>query len=460
MRHMRALTALLVMLAPAWLALGQAPTRTERLVVGEQRVLAPGYAVGDIAISNPAVCDFRVVSGRREVLLVASGEGLATLTIWDQGGTKRDEVAIDVMSREMARLMDDLRELLKPYPGVSVKRLGTRLVLAGDVQSAEELQTVRTIADAAPGVISTVTVRGAAVPAPPAAAPPAAVSRVLPDPPPPLAVPKPVGGAPDPVQRTAPPAVAVPVPGAAPPTGMPAAPPVQAVAVPPPPNVSIGAVPSPPAPLPAQQPAASTGGAAPAATVEYLIEIYESPAGAPPPEVAGPQGRKIYSGILRATAGQQTRQYIGVGPQTAKPPRAISIGVTPTIDGAQISTAAVIDTNLPLGHYEQKSDPVWLRSAINFAGAAGQAHFVGELELADVARPATAPPAEIPGSGTAGKVADAAIDVGTRAAAGNVPGASYIPGFGSLFGGGGSGQPKAKKTMLLFVFTPRAGVPR
>ena len=457
MRHMLARASLLVMLAPAWLALGQAPTRTERLVVGEQRVLAPGYAVGDIAISNPAVCDFRVVSGRRGVLLVASGEGLATLTLWDQSGTKRDEVAIDVMSREMARLMDDLKELVKPYPGVSVKRLGSRLVLAGEVLSAEELQTIRTIADAARDVISTVTVRGAAAPAsrqPAAAAPPAGVSRILPDPAPPPAASRPGAAAP---------AAGVPVPAPAPPPVTVAAPPVSAVATPPPPNVSVPVAVSPPA----QPPAVAAGGvapapaplaSAPAAAVEYLIEIYESPSTAPPPEVAGPQGRKVYSGTVRATAGQQTRQYIGVGPQTAKPPRGISIGVTPTIDGAQIRTAAVIDTNLPLGSYEQASNPVWLRSAIDFAGSAGQARFVGEQELASCARPTSAPPAESSGGGTAGKVADAAIGAGANVASVSVPGASYIPGLGGLFGGGS--QPKAKKTMLLFVFTPRpAGVP-
>jgi hypothetical protein len=63
------------------------------------------------------------------------------------------------------------------------------------------------------------------------------------------------------------------------------------------------------------------------ASVEWAVEIYESPTSAPPPDVAGPQGKKLYAGTLRAPLGQELRQFIPVGNQgkNASQVRGISI---------------------------------------------------------------------------------------------------------------------------------------
>ncbi len=314
MRHhvTRTLLAGMLLLACAAAATGQ--TRTERLVVGEQRTFKPGYAVGDIAIANPAVCDFRVVSGRREVMLIANGEGFTSLTVWDQRNVKRDEVAIEVISREFAKLMADLAELLQPYPAVSIKRLGSRVVLAGTVRSADDLDNVRAIAAAAGNVVSTVTVRAGGAADEPAAAAGGATSRTgsetpraVYDPPPPPPTRKPVGTSPEPVPLSggAQPAVK-PAPAATPsPVAVPAA------AAPPPPNVaSGGGRPGTPATAAAAGDLPIAAGAGP---IEYLVEVYESPAAAPPPEVAGPRCRATrfrpwWSSIRTCRSGRTTRR--------------------------------------------------------------------------------------------------------------------------------------------------------
>jgi len=444
MRLRIVLAVLVGVLALAWPV--QAQTRSERLVIGEQRTFKPGYAVGDIAISNPSVCDYRVMSGRREVMLIANGEGFTTLTVWDQRSVKRDEVGIEVVSREYAKLMGDLADLLRPYPGITIKRLGSRIVLAGTVGSAGELENVKTIASAVDNLVLTVTVRGDAAapdrPAPDAATP--ETSRAVPHPAPPPPARRPAPNAPEPVPlRPAPPAQAAPIPQATPSTAVA----VPAPAAPPPPNVTTGtgARTAPPANLDVP---VGTG------SIEYLVEIYESPSSAPPPEAVGPQGTRLYMARLRTGVGREVRQFVNVGPKTAKPPRGISLGLTPRVQGSDIQTVAVVDTNLPVGPYEQKQDPVWLRCTVNFTVSAGQTRFVNEQELASSATPTGAPPSESSGSGTGAKVADVAVGVGQGIATANVPGASYIPSFGGIFGGGGSGQPKARKTMLLIVLTP------
>ncbi|MCX6552468.1 MAG: pilus assembly protein N-terminal domain-containing protein [Acidobacteria bacterium] len=464
MRRGSALVVLVGLLASAWAAPLQAQTRTERLVIGEQRTFRPGYAIGDLAISNPRVCDFRVVSGRREIMLIANGEGYTTLTVWDQSSVKRDEVAIEVVSREFAKLMDDLVELLRPYPDVNIKRLGSRIVLGGTVRSKEELDAVRTIGSAAGNVVSTVTVRSpAAAPAEaPAAAgtatggaavaPPPDRPTAVYDPTPPPVVRRPVTTAPEPVPLggAAPPPVE-PLPKQTPanaPVAVPAAP------APPPPNVAPAAS---PAAMPTAPAARSGDVGAPAATaaVEYLIEVYESPAAAPPPDVAGPQGARLFLGRIRAPLGSEVRQYVPIGPQSATPPRAISIGLTPLLSGNNVRTLAVIDTNLPVGSYDQKKNPVWLRSTADFTVRPGQTRYLSEAELARTVAPTGAPPTSATGSSAGARVAGAAAD----AVASNVPGGSNIPSFGGIFGGGSGSQPKARATTLLIVLTPVAAGP-
>jgi hypothetical protein len=220
---------------------------------------------------------------------------------------------------------------------------------------------------------------------------------------------------------------------------------VPAAAAPPPPNVaSGGGRPGTPATAAAAGDLPIAAGAGP---IEYLVEVYESPAAAPPPEVAGPQGQRLFMGRLRAAAGRETRHYIPVGPTTAKPPRAISIGLTPAVSGNTIQTMVVLDTNLPLGPYDQKKNPVWLRSLIDFSVRTGQTRFLTEREMASTAAPSGAPPTVSTGPSTGAKVAGTAATVGAGMAG------VYVPSFGGIFGGGG-GQPKARPTTLLIVLTP------
>ena len=51
------------------------------MLVGDQHLMEPGFAVGDIAIGDPNVADFRVRPGRRAVLLIAKGKGRTKLIL-------------------------------------------------------------------------------------------------------------------------------------------------------------------------------------------------------------------------------------------------------------------------------------------------------------------------------------------------------------------------------------------
>jgi hypothetical protein len=119
------------------------------LFIKEQQTYNPGYAVGDIAIGEPGIADFKVLNGRRELLLFGKGVGETKLTIWDQKRVKRSEVHIIVRSREDVKAEADLKDLLKDFPTVEVRRLGSKLIVSGVVSSQADLDAVGRLASAA-----------------------------------------------------------------------------------------------------------------------------------------------------------------------------------------------------------------------------------------------------------------------------------------------------------------------
>jgi len=186
--------------------------------------------------------------------------------------------------------------------------------------------------------------------------------------------------------------------------------------------------------------------------VEWVVEIYESPAGAPPPDVAGPQGTRLYAGTLKAPLGAEVRQFVQVGEKNSDPAKnkGISILLTSKAAGDGLETRLTVDTNLPFGPYDQKKNPVWLRSQASYTAAPGKTQFVTERTLSEHITSTVAPPDTSSGPSTAAKAADV-VDTGANVAYPYVPGAGYVPSVGGLFSRNSS--PKPRKTVLLFVIT-------
>lgn len=128
----------------------QEPSKSERrLFVDGQETYNPGYPIGDIAIGDPEVADFKVLSGRRELLLLGKSPGTTTLIVWDQRKVKREEITLVVAAREDVQAETDLKELLADFPQVQVRRLRGQLVVTGTVPTERDFQAIQRIADAA-----------------------------------------------------------------------------------------------------------------------------------------------------------------------------------------------------------------------------------------------------------------------------------------------------------------------
>jgi hypothetical protein len=133
----------------AGLAAQDAKTEELTLVVKEQKPFTPGYAIGNIAIGDPEVADYKVMPGRKEIMLFAKGKGETRLLIWDQKNVKRHDVKITVGVKEEMQAESDLKELLAPFPTVSVRKLGEQLVVTGQVSTDADMDAVGRIATAA-----------------------------------------------------------------------------------------------------------------------------------------------------------------------------------------------------------------------------------------------------------------------------------------------------------------------
>jgi hypothetical protein len=148
-RRLTYAAAAFVCLQLAMLAAQDAKTEELTLVVKEQKPFTPGYAIGNIAIGDPEVADYKVMPGRKEIMLFAKGKGETRLLIWDQKNVKRHDVKITVGVKEEMQAESDLKELLAPFPTVSVRKLGEQIVVTGQVSTDADMDAVGRIATAA-----------------------------------------------------------------------------------------------------------------------------------------------------------------------------------------------------------------------------------------------------------------------------------------------------------------------
>ncbi|OFW22111.1 MAG: hypothetical protein A3G21_19170 [Acidobacteria bacterium RIFCSPLOWO2_12_FULL_66_21] len=416
---MRRMTLFLLIVAVSLLpsAASAQPAQTaETLATGEQKSLTPGYAIGDIAIGNSRVADFKVMAGRRELLLFGRADGQTTLTIWDQRRVKRHEITITVHPPIDPQIERDLKALLQDFPSVEVRTLAGAPVLAGAVSSKDDLAAVEKIA---------------------AAAKVRSLVRFVP--------PSPVGGG----GTTATPTMPQPSTAAPPKPGPPTAGP---------PNVRLAGDPAAPVPAPVPVTKLDTG-----PQVEYEIELLEASSRFRSGSYATgvePSGRRLYIGKMTTPIGADGEIFIGGKAVTGKDPKVkggtqVEQGIRLTLrpqmpdKAGRFKTAILVQTNLPIGSDVYDPD-TWRRARWEFNAVSGEPFGITGADLLAVA-------ALPSGGGSAvGSVTQGASKASRIPGVSSLPGVSSVPVFGSLFG---SSSYKQKQTQLLVIIRPRVVPP-
>lgn len=139
-RHMCAgLLFLAVFLLPAREILAFQP---KYLVKGISETMTTDYEIGDVAVSDPTVLDFMVQKGRNEIFLNPLKAGVATLTIWDSGGSKRDSLPVTVGLTSVEDVVKEIKNIFSNNNKVRFQQDGDRILIEGEASTPEELTKV------------------------------------------------------------------------------------------------------------------------------------------------------------------------------------------------------------------------------------------------------------------------------------------------------------------------------
>lgn len=135
---------------------------TLQLLIGESTTLQRDYEIGDAAITNPAICDYVVRDGRREIYLNGIAEGSVTLTLWDSAGVLRERLEVYVSRIDVRAMQQQLRTQLAELP-VEVSTEAGLIIIAGEVHTAQALARVHDLAAHDPSIHSRVTLSSKAM---------------------------------------------------------------------------------------------------------------------------------------------------------------------------------------------------------------------------------------------------------------------------------------------------------
>lgn len=122
------------------------------ILLGEQKSIKTG-PLDRIAIGDPAIAEVKALSDGTEVLIIAKGTGTTNLILWEKGGHKQ-AISIEVIGRDPREIVSEIQELLKGMEGVSIRIVGSRIVLEGETLTAEDSDRVSRAVGLYPQVIS------------------------------------------------------------------------------------------------------------------------------------------------------------------------------------------------------------------------------------------------------------------------------------------------------------------
>ncbi len=134
--------------------IGLAGTETLYLEPGQSHVYKPGFVVRKLATGNPQVCETVRVSST-EFLINARGTGRTNILLWDGKNVQRQEIIVVVIANK-DKLVKDLKEVLKDIEGISVRAVGERVMVEGEVFSQRDFERVQNILKDIPAAVNLV----------------------------------------------------------------------------------------------------------------------------------------------------------------------------------------------------------------------------------------------------------------------------------------------------------------
>jgi len=131
----------------------QLPEKIE-IAAGESRALKVDFTIEKIAVSDLEICT-SYISEDQEFLINAKKPGQTNVFILGSDGNKA-EIQVIVKSREASLSADELREVIKDIEGVSVRVVGSRIFVEGEVFTNNDMKRIEKVIEGMPNVVNLV----------------------------------------------------------------------------------------------------------------------------------------------------------------------------------------------------------------------------------------------------------------------------------------------------------------
>lgn len=127
---------------------------TVRLTVGQSQIL-DFPEIKRIAVGDATIADVKVVADRRQVMITGLEEGLTNLTVWLRDGRKVSKI-IRIFTRDPRVVSRDVKSLLEDAEGITVRVVGDKVLIEGEVYTDRDFLRVERAAELYPTVVNMV----------------------------------------------------------------------------------------------------------------------------------------------------------------------------------------------------------------------------------------------------------------------------------------------------------------
>lgn len=130
----------------------------EYLVMNNAKIKNTPYGIGNITVGDPGIVNFKADRKKNRITLFPKTPGTTSMIIFDQSGKQREILSLVVYSTDPERLQQDIAQLLVDIEGITIKRVGQKIIIDGSVLLPSELERIRKVTENTNLIVSLVTI--------------------------------------------------------------------------------------------------------------------------------------------------------------------------------------------------------------------------------------------------------------------------------------------------------------
>jgi pilus assembly protein CpaC len=150
------MASMLLFVAPTFAQQNQ--PADEYLVTNNPKIKNTSYNIGNITIGDPNIVNFKADRKKNRITLFPKNPGTTSVIIFDQKGAQKEVLNLAVYSTDPERLLQDVKQLLVDVEGITIKRVGQKIIIDGSVLLGSELARIQKISANTNQIVSLVTI--------------------------------------------------------------------------------------------------------------------------------------------------------------------------------------------------------------------------------------------------------------------------------------------------------------